>query len=222
MTTPLLAIGNKNYSSWSLRAWLAAKHTGMTFEEVVIPLDHPDTQKKIAAYSPSGRVPALHDGDVIVWDSLAIAEHLAAVFPEARLWPEDRAARGVARSVSAEMHSSFAALRAHMPMNVRSKFPGYGRTPASLHDIERVRAIWTQCRARFGADGPFLFGPFSIADAMYAPVVFRFRTYAVELDTQLSEYIETMLTHPAMQEWARAAEAEEWTIGEDEYPAIRA
>jgi glutathione S-transferase len=167
-------------------------------------------------------VPALRHDDVVVWDSLAIAEYLAETFPDARLWPDDRAARATARAVSAEMHSSFAGLRAAMPMNVRARLPGYGRTPASLLDVERVRALWSDCRSRFGRGGPYLFGRFSVADAMYAPVVFRFRTYAVTLDAAQQAYVDAMLAHPGMQEWAQAAEKEPWTVDEDEYPAIRA
>jgi glutathione S-transferase len=171
MSPLTLVIGNKNYSSWSLRAWLALEHSGVSYREIVIPLGQPDTLARLLEQSPSGRVPVLvHDG-VTIWDSLAIGEHLAEALPAAKLWPEDRAARAVARSVSAEMHSGFAGLRSCMPMNVRAKMPGLGRTPASLRDIERVRAIWTDCRHRFGQGGPFLFGRFSIADAAYAPVV---------------------------------------------------
>jgi glutathione S-transferase len=225
MAALTIVIGNKNYSSWSLRGWLAVEkvaQSGAETREIVVPLDQPDTRARILEHSPSGRVPALRHGDVVVWDSIAIAEHLAEAFPDAQLWPADRAARAHARSVSAEMHSSFGELRACMPMNVRARLPGRGRTPGSLRDIERVRAIWTDCRERFGAGGPFLFGRFSIADAMYAPVVFRFRTYGVRLDTRLAEYSAAMLAHPAMQAWEHAALAETWTIGFDEYPDIEA
>jgi glutathione S-transferase len=217
-----IVIANKNYSSWSLRGWLALEHVGVPYREVLIPLDRPDTSALIAEHSPSKRVPALRHDDVLVWDSLAICEHLAESFPDARLWPDDRAARACARAVSAEMHSGFAALRADMPMNVRSRFPGYGRTPASLRDIERVRALWSDCRTRFGQDGPYLFGRFSVADAMYAPVVFRFRTYDVSLDATQRAYLDAMLAHPGMQKWARASETEEWKVEYDEYPDIRA
>jgi glutathione S-transferase len=222
MSSLTIAVGNKNYSSWSLRAWLALEATGVPYREVVVLLGQPDTRKSIEAHSPAGRVPALHHDDLLVWDSLAIAEHLAEAFPDARLWPDERAARATARSVSAEMHSSFAALRSAMPMNVRARFPGYGRTPASLQDIERVRAIWSDCRSRFGQGGPYLFGRFSIADAMYAPVVFRFRTYGVALDAVQQAYLESMLSHPGMQKWAQAAENEPWTLEDDEYPPVRA
>jgi glutathione S-transferase len=222
MTTLTIAVGNKNYSSWALRGWLALEQTGAPYTEVVIPLDRPGTSEAIAAHSPSGRVPALRHDELVIWDSMAIGEYLAEAFPDARLWPDDRAARATARSVSAEMHSGFAGLRAVMPMNIRARLPGYGRTPASLRDIERVRVSWSDCRSRFGQGGPYLFGRFSIADAMYAPVVFRFRTYGVALDATQQAYVETMLAHPGMQKWARAAEQEPWTLDEDEYPALRA
>jgi glutathione S-transferase len=222
MPSLTLAIANKNYSSWSLRGWLALEHVGVPYREVLIPLDRPETRALIAEHSPSGRVPALRHDDAIVWDSLAICEHLAEAFPDAHLWPEDRTARAFARSVSAEMHSGFPALRETMPMNVRSRFPGYGRTPASLRDIERVRALWSDCRSRFGQGGPYLFGRFSVADAMYAPVVFRFRTYDVSLDAAPRAYLDAMLAHPGMQKWARAAESEEWKVAYEEYPDVRA
>jgi glutathione S-transferase len=222
MPSLTIAIGNKNYSSWSLRGWLALEHIGVPYREVVIPLGRAETRALIAEHSPSGRVPALHHDDARVWDSLAIAEHLAEAFPDAHLWPDDRTARAFARAVSAEMHSGFPALRESMPMNIKARFPGYGRTPASLRDIDRVRALWSECRTRFGQGGPYLFGRFSVADAMYAPVVFRFRTYDVSLDAVQRAYQGAMLAHPGMQKWARAAEAEEWTVEDDEYPDIRA
>jgi len=222
MPSLTLVIGNKNYSSWSLRAWLALEHAGAAYREVVVPLGHPDTHARLLEHSPSARVPVLVQGGVTVWDSLAICEHLAELFPAAHLWPEDTGARVVARSVSAEMHSSFAALRSCMPMNVRARMPGLGRTPASLRDIERVRALWTDCRQRFGHGGPFLFGRFSIADAAYAPVVFRFRTYDVALGETERAYCDAMLALPAMKKWEQQAAAEAWVLDEDEYPAFRA
>jgi glutathione S-transferase len=222
MTPPTIAIANRNYSSWSLRAWLALEHTGAPYREIVIPLETAETRAAIGARSPSGRVPVLEHGDVRVWDSLAICEYLAEAFPEAHLWPQERAARACARAVSAEMHAGFPALRANMPMNVKAHLPGYGRTPGSLRDVDRVRTLWSESRARFGEGGPYLFGSFSVADAMYAPVVFRFRTYEVSLDPVQRAYQEAMLAHPGMQKWARAAEAEPWIVEGDEYPAIRA
>jgi glutathione S-transferase len=218
----VLTIGNQNYSSWSLRPWLALEHTGAPYESIVIPLYRADSPGRISARSPSGRVPVLdHDG-LVIWDSLAICEYLAEAFPDAHLWPSDRAARAHARSVSAEMHSSFSALRTNMGMNIRARLPGYGRTPDSLRDIERVRAIWTGCRSRFGAGGPYLFDAFSIADAMFAPVVLRFRTYAVELDAVARAYSDAMLERPALKKWIQAAEAEDIIIDQFEYPPIRA
>ncbi len=203
-----LAIGNKNYSSWSLRPWLLLRQAGITFEEVRIPLYAPESAAALAKWSPSGKVPALHDGDIRVWDSLAICEYLAERFPDKELWPSDVAARAVARSVSAEMHSGFTALREHMSMSIRARRPGRGRTPKSLADIARIVSIWTDCRARFGADGDFLFGRFSIADAMYAPVVLRFLTYGVVLEGVAKGYAETVLALPALKEWMADAEVE--------------
>jgi glutathione S-transferase len=157
-----------------------------------------------------------------VWDSLAICETIAEAFPEAHLWPDDAGARAVARSISAEMHSGFVALRTHMPMNARARLPGRGRTIESLRDIERVRSLWGDALHRFGRGGPFLFGRFSIADAMYAPVVLRFRTYEVEIDTRLHEYCAAVLALPAMEEWLAAARTEPWTLESFEYPPIHA
>ncbi|WP_426756951.1 glutathione S-transferase family protein [Myxococcus sp. Y35] len=196
-----LIIGSKNYSSWSLRPYLALAHTGQPFQEVVVQLAQPDTDETIARYSPSRRVPVLQHGDLTVWDSLAICEYLAETFPEAQLWPEDKAARAVARAVTAEMHSSFAALRQHMSMNLRARKPGKGREPGVAEDIARVQAIWNDCRGRFGQGGPFLFGRFSIADAFYAPVVTRFVTYEVELDAVSAAYRDAVLALPALQKW---------------------
>jgi len=206
-----LIIGNKNYSSWSLRPWLAMKVAGIAFAEHRIPLYVPGSREQILAYSPAGKVPCLVDGDLRVWDSLAICETLAEKHPG--LWPQDPAARAVARSISAEMHSGFANLRTHMSMNVRKRHPGKGRTPESLADVARIVAMWSDCRARYGRDdpssgGPYLFGRFSIADAMYAPVVLRFRTYEVELPPECRAYADAMLALPAMQEWIAAAGAE--------------
>ena len=176
---------------------------------MVIALDAPDTAANIARHSPSGKVPALRHGELTVWDSLAICEYLAELFPEAKLWPEQRAARALARSVSAEMHSSFMALRQHCGMNIRARKPGVGlQAPGVAQDIARVKALWTQCLEQHGAGGPFLFGAFSIADAMYAPVVTRFVTYGVELDARLSAYRDAVLALPAMQAWAKAGAAE--------------
>jgi len=207
-----LCIGNKNYSSWSLRAWLALKRTGASFEEVTIPLDRPDSKRRLRAHSPSGRVPVLEHGQFVVWDSLAIAEYLAELYPSARLWPKEPGARAVARAVSAEMHAGFAALREHMPMDVRARRPGRGRGPGVEADIRRIVEIWAECRRRFGAEGEFLFGRFTIADAMYAPVVSRFVTYAVELPETAAAYRDAVWAWPAFGEWVEAAEREPWVI----------
>jgi glutathione S-transferase len=171
MSTYTLVIGNKNYSSWSLRPWLAMKMAGASFQEIVIPLRQQTTAADIARHSPAGKVPVLHDGEITVWESIAILEYLSEAMPEARLWPKDQEARAVARAVSAEMHAGFVALRTHMPMNIRASKPGRGRTPEVEMDIRRIVTLWEDCRARFGEGGPFLFGGFSNADAMYAPVV---------------------------------------------------
>jgi glutathione S-transferase len=208
MSTLTLVIGNKNYSSWSLRPWLLLRQSGIPFSEVRIPLYRPDTLDELRAWSPSGLVPLLQDGECKVWDSLAIAEYLNERFPELQLWPADSAARAMARSVSAEMHAGFGALRQAMSMNIRGRYPEQGRTPECLRDIARIQAIWNDCRSRHGADGDFLFGHFSIADAMYAPVALRFQTYAVALEGAARDYAETMLALPAMQEWIAAAMTE--------------
>ena len=213
-----LIIGNKNYSSWSLRAWLAMKVAGIAFEEHRIPLYGPGAKEQILAFSPAGKVPCLIDGETRVWDSLAICETLAEKHPE--LWPRDAAARALARSVSAEMHSGFADLRTHMSMNVRRRHPGKGRTPESLADVARIIAIWSECLERYGMranpDGAFLFGRFTIADAMYAPVVLRFRTYEVELPSACRAYANAVLALPAMRAWIAAAEAETESIAKFE------
>lgn len=201
-----LVIGNKNLSSWSLRPWLALRVAGLPFAEINICLGQPGTRAEIHYHSPSGKVPCLIDGEIVVWDSLAICEYAAELKPA--LWPADRAARAEARAVSAEMHSGFAALRQNMPMNVCATLPGAGRTPEAEADIARIVALWESCRARHAAAGPFLFGSFSIADAMYAPVVWRFNTYAVDLPPLARGWLDTMLALPAMREWQAGAAAE--------------
>lgn len=216
MNALTLVIGNKNYSSWSLRPWLAMRVAGIPFEEVRIPLYRADTAADLAARSPSGLVPSLQDGDLTIWDSLAICEYLAERFPDRDLWPAEPAARAVARSVSAEMHAGFAGLRSAMSMNIRRRYSGKGRTPDCLSDIARVLALWNDCRSRFGAGGDFLFGRFGIADAMYAPVVLRFQTYAVELDGAAKAYADAVLALPALREWVAAAETESESIAKFE------
>jgi glutathione S-transferase len=203
-----LVIGNKQFSSWSLRPWLALKQIGLPFREVLVLLRRPETKAEILKYSPSGKVPYLIDGSLGVWDSLAIIEYLNELRPEARLWPADRAARGLARAISAEMHSGFAALRQHLGMDLK-RAPAQGAWPAeAAADIERVQAIWAEARARYGAGGPFLFGQFTAADAMYAPVVTRFHRYGVPLDPAQAAYRDAVLALPAMQEWTAAAQKE--------------
>ena len=205
-----LVIGNKNFSSWSLRPWLLLKQAGLPFREIPVHLRQADTKAQILAHSPSGKVPALIDGDLTVWDSLAICEYLAekASLNHVDLWPADPKARAEARSVSAEMHSGFAALRQQMSMEVAASRPGEGQTPEVLADIARIAALWTSSRERFAAAGPFLFSDFSVADAMYAPVAFRFHTYGVELPPLAAAYRDTLLALPAMREWAAGARAE--------------
>jgi glutathione S-transferase len=203
-----LILGNKNYSSWSLRPYVALKHTGAPFEEKVIPLDQPTTAAEIAKYSPSGRVPVLLDGDTRIWDSLAICEYLNERYPQAKLWPQDAAVRATARSLSAEMHSGFQALRETFPMKFKQSVRVDPVPAAAQKDIDRIRTLWTDCRRRFGSGGPFLFGAFSIADAMYAPVVSRFRTYGISLEGAAADYAAAVWKLPSMQEWQAGAEAE--------------
>jgi len=203
-----LIIGNKNYSSWSLRPWLLLKQAGIPFREQYIPIRSEAWHTQIRDLSPSGKVPALLYGDVRVWDSLAICEYLAERFPEKQLWPTAIAARAEARSVSAEMHSGFQALRQNMFMNIRRRMPTRGRSPETLADIERIVTIWNGCRTRYASGGPFLFGAFGIADAMYAPIALRFQTYAITVDGAAGAYAQTLLGLPAMQEWVAAARAE--------------
>lgn len=211
-----LIIGNKNYSSWSLRAWLAARAGGFTFEEIRIPLFIPGSREHILSHSPSGKVPCLIDHGFVVWDSLAIGEYLAEKNPQ--LWPTDAPARAIARAVSAEMHSGFSQLREKMPMNIRKDYRGHGHSAEVDADIARIVAIWTDCRKRFGQDGPFLFGAFSIADAAFAPVCFRFKTYGVKPEGAAGEYLATMLSYPHMRDWEAAALAETESIpSEDLY-----
>jgi glutathione S-transferase len=214
-----LVVGNKRYSSWSLRPWLAMRQAGIAFDEIVIPLYRAESKAALLAHSPAGKVPVLVHGDRAVWDSLAIMEYLAESVPQAGLWPADPEARALARSISAEMHAGFAALRAGMPMDLREHRRGQGRSEAVAADIERVSAIWRDCRTRFGAGGPFLFGAFSAADAMYAPVATRFRTYGVALDPVCEAYADAVLVLPAFLEWQAAAQEEPWIITSYANPA---
>lgn len=202
-----LVIGNKNYSSWSMRPWVAMVAFNIPFNEVRVLLDQPDTATRIAEYSGAGRVPVLIAGEMTIWDSLAICEYLAEQFPEKHMWPQDVAARAMARSVACEMHSGFAGLRSAMSMSIRSHLPGRGRTPEAQGDIGRISEIWEECLSRFGHH-QFLFGEFSIADAFFAPVVMRFRTYGVALAPALQAYCDRMQAHPAVARWVREALAE--------------
>lgn len=214
-----LVIGNKNYSSWSMRPWVALTAFGIPFNEVRVLLDQPDTAARIAEYSGAGRVPVLLAGDMTIWDSLAICEYVAEQFPDLHLWPQDVAARAMARSVTAEMHSGFAGLRSAMSMNIRVSLPGRGRAPEALGDIGRVCEIWEECLSRFGHH-QFLFGAFSIADAFYAPVVMRFKTYGVSLAPALQAYCDRVQAHPAVARWVREAlaETEVAAFHDDELP----
>jgi glutathione S-transferase len=204
-----LVIGNKNYSSWSMRPWLALRASNIAFEEVFIPLYTGQADKeRILAFTHSGKVPALVDGELTVWDSLAIIEYIAERFPQSRLWPEDRASRAHARSISAEMHSGFVALRSECGMNLHRPVGAIALSDAAGADIARIQQIWIECRERHGQSGPFLFGAFSGADAMFAPVVHRFLTYAIEVAPQARDYINAMTALPAFQEWTQAGLAE--------------
>ncbi|MFI4986486.1 MAG: glutathione S-transferase family protein [Alphaproteobacteria bacterium] len=203
-----IVVGNKNTSSWSLRGWLALKMTGASFEEILIPLRQPGTKAAILRHAPNGTVPILHHKGTTVWETLAICEFLAESYPEVRLWPAESGARALARSVSAEMHAGFAQLRIHMPMDMRARKPGQGIAEGVQADIDRIGAIWRDCRARYGKEGPYLFGQFTAADAMFAPVVSRFVTYAPKLDPVSAAYRDAMWSLPALKEWYAAAERE--------------
>ena len=209
-------IGNKNYSSWSFRAWLMVKAAGIDFEEVLIPLYEPQSRPEILRHSPSGKVPALEHGPVTVWESLAIGEYLAELLPKVKLWPEARDARAAARAISHEMHAGFLPLRRHFPMNMRSVFDRE-IIPEIQGDIDRITALWRDCRKRFGKGGDFLFGHFTIADAMYAPVVSRFRTFKVPLDADAEAYGAAVTAWPAYQEWLAAARNEPMIIEQWEF-----
>lgn len=214
--TLTLVIGNRNYSSWSLRAWLLMRALGIGFEEVALPLFSETFEREILRYSPAARVPVLVDDEFAIWDSLAIAEYLAERFPRAGVWPADAKARARARSVCAEMHSGFAALRSQMPMNIEAKLPGLGWNLQVQADIDRIEEIWTDLRAGHAAQGPYLFGRFSAADAFFAPVIMRFDTHAITLAPACEEYRRTMHALPALREWIDGALAERSFIASDE------
>jgi glutathione S-transferase len=220
MPQPHLVIGNKNYSSWSLRPWIAMTVAGIAFTEEVILLDQPHTKTHITAHSRAGRVPVLHHGAVTVWESLAILEYLAEAYPEARLWPSAMAHRAMARAVASEMHAGFQGLRAHCPMNMRRAKSGI-ELPEDVAadvaaDVGRIEEIWRSCREADGAAGPFLFGRFTAADAMFAPVVSRFEVYDIAVASDSREYMAAVMALPAWQSWKSAADAEPWVIAAEE------
>lgn len=220
-----LIIGNKNYSSWSLRGWLAMKQSGLHFEEITIPLygEAWDAAKlEMGDIAPShGRVPVLWDGDAVVWDSLAILEYLGDKVGRDRFWPKADDARAMARSMVAEMHSSFAALRTQCPMNVRRRFDEFELHPSTRADVVRILTLWAEARARFGRGGPFLFGTFCAADVFFAPVVSRFLTYAIPVPGFAVAYMQAVWEHDWLQAWIEAAEAEEWVVEQYEGPMAR-
>jgi glutathione S-transferase len=209
-----LVIGNKNYSSWSMRPWLAMRGCNIGFEEIFTPIytDNPADKARILSFSPAGKVPILIDGDITVWDSLAIIEYLAERFPQAGLWPKDVAERAHARAISAEMHSGFVPLRSACGMNLHREVRAIALSDEVKANVARIEAIWAECRARYGHRGPFLFGAFSAADAMFAPVVHRFHTYAIEVSPQTRAYMDTMWVMPAFAEWTRDGLAETLVI----------
>lgn len=212
-----LIIGNKNYSSWSLRPWIAMKAAGIAFDEELIPFDTEDFRTIVPAVSGSGRVPVLVDGDIRVWESLAILEYLAEKYPDAGLWPKDAPARAHARVVANEMHAGFQALRNHLPVNFARRVVKRDLPQPVIDNVRRIEALWADCRARFGQGGPFLFGErFSNADAMYAPVVSRFHTYAVDVTPPTRAYMAAVMALPAFQDWTAAGIAEPWLFAEDE------
>ena len=217
-----LAIGNKTYSSWSLRPWLALRHFGIPFEEVLVPLRQADTRERTLAYSPTGLVPALRVGAVQVWESIAILEMLAEVHPEMAFWPKDIVARAAARSMAAEMHAGFSDLRSACPMNLGKRFAARDRGAAVQANVDRITAMWRDARARFGKEGPFLCGAFGAVDAMYAPVVTRFQTYSIPVDPVSKAYMEAVLALPAYKEWLAGALGEPWTLEASEVkePAV--
>jgi len=212
MTDLTLIIGNKNYSSWSLRPWMLMKHLGVDFTERQIVLDTPTFKDDVAKFGPSGRVPVLKHGDITVWDSLAICEYVAEL--TGRGWPKDRTTRAYARSVCAEMHSGFANLRTEWPFNARARNRRPPMTPGLEADVDRIDEIWIDCRRQFGEaqQGPWLFGEYTIADAMYAPVVLRFNTYRAQVSDTTRWYMAAALEDPALQEWVQAAQKEPWTL----------
>jgi glutathione S-transferase len=217
-----LVIGNKNYSSWSMRPWIALRVTKIPFKETVIPLYKTDSAERIRKFSPAGKVPILIDGDIHVWESLAILEYLAEKFPDAGLWPKDAAARALARAIANEMHGGFQALRRECAMNMWHPPKKRELSPEAAANVKRIDEIWSGCRAQFAADGPFLFGQFSAADAMYAPVVSRFHTYMVDVSAASRAYMASMMALPAWNDWFQAALKETWVMphNEPDWPTV--
>ncbi len=207
-----LVIGNKNYSSWSLRPWLLMKQAKIPFEEVIIPLFTPGYKEKILQYSPAGKVPLLKHGKITIWESVAICDYLNDIFPKKNLLPKDKKKRALARSICAEMHAGFLAFRKNCPMNVKAKKEPKDNPPELYKDVARIKAIWEECRRLSKKDGEFLFGNFTMADAMYAPIVFRFNTYGITIDGEAKKYADFMFNLPALQEWYQAALKESWVI----------
>ncbi|MGP0060316.1 MAG: glutathione S-transferase family protein [Beijerinckiaceae bacterium] len=216
--TLTLVIANKAYSSWSLRPWILMRHFGIEFSEIIVPMAQETTRETMLRYAPTGKCPSLHDGSIAVWDSLAIIEYLAETFPDRAIWPRDKPARAQARALAAEMHSGFMPLRSHLPMNMRRKPAPLALTPDVEADVARIEAAFAAARLDFGAGGPFLFGEFSAADAMFAPVVSRFHTYAVAVSAVTCAYMEAMRALPAFRQWQAEADAEPWHIAR--YDAI--
>jgi len=208
MSEIAIVIGNKNYSSWSLRGWLAIKLCGIEFDEIILLLDMPDTKEKLIQNSKAELVPVLKCADITIWETMAICEYLAETYPAARLWPDDAKTHAYCRSVSNNMHVGFVPLRCHMPMDIKITYPGEGRGPRVKNIIARIVDIWADSQKYFGQNGPFLFGEFTIADAMFAPVVACFKTFAVDVPEVTMAYIGTVCEYPEMQEWRAAAEAE--------------
>jgi glutathione S-transferase len=218
-----LIIGNKNYSSWSLRPWIAMKVAAIPFEETVIPLYEPGSREQVLKFSPAGKVPVLIDGDMHVWESLAILEYLAEKFPKAELWPADARARSHARVVANEIHGGFMPLRRNCPMNMWLPPKKRPQGDEVLDNVRRIDALWSDCRARFGQNGPFLFGAFGAADAMYAPVVARLHSYGLGVGEVARTYMDAVMALPAWREWRAAALKEPWVMqgNEPDWPLLR-
>jgi glutathione S-transferase len=218
-----LIIGNKNYSSWSLRPWLAMKVAGIAFDEQVIPLYEPGSREQILKYSPAGKVPVLIDGETHIWESLAILEYLAEKFPKANLWPAEQGARGHARAVASEMHAGFQALRKNCPMNLWLPVKRRPQPDDVMDNVRRIDALWNDCRSRYGQGGPFLFGSFGAVDAMYAPAASRLHTYDIAVSVISRAYIDAILSLPAFAEWQAAGLKETWVMqgNEPDWPLVR-